>query len=427
MKFKVIGLNHKSSPIELRELFSLSEIEICELLQSVKQDKRVNEAFILSTCNRTEFYILSGDNVDIISYLDSLLKKQKHISLKENKKHFYVHLDINAVQHLLSVATGIDSMVLGEPQILGQVKEGYRLACDCSTAGPFLNKLLHIVFRVGKQARINTQIGYGSVSVSYVAVELAKKYFSNLKKCIALLIGAGDTGKLVTKHIMDAGIKKLYITNRTSSKANELSSKFKGKVIPFKNMKEVMQKVDLIISSTSATDYIITKEELKTIMKKRTQRPLFIIDIAIPRDFDPQIRKLKNIHLKNIDDIKKITDRNLEKRKKEIPKVMSIINDGTQSFLDWQKAYKLNPIIKALIKKIDTIQKEEIEKNRERLSEKELKKLNAIAQNISKKILHSPITKLKEMKDDIHHGKTKLELIIELFDLKDELESMKKL
>ena len=167
--------------------------------------------------------------------------------------------------------------------------------------------------------------------------------------------------------------------------------------------------------------------KMKTIMKKRTQRPLFIIDIAIPRDFDPQIRKLKNVHLKNIDDIKKITDRNLEKRKKEIPKVMSIINDGIQSFLDWQKAFKLNPIIKALIKKLDAIQKEEIEKNRERLSEKELKKLNVIAQNISKKILHSPITKLKEMKDDIHHGKTKLELIIELFDLKDELESMKKL
>ena len=420
MKFKAIGLNYKSSPLKLREQLYFSKIEIRELLNSIKQDKIIQEALILSTCNRTEFYTLSDDGTDVTNYINSLLIKYKNIKLKENRDYLYIYLDIDAIRHLMSVATGIDSMVLGEPQIFGQVKEAYKLACDCSSNGPFLNKLLHLTFRIGKQARINTRIGYGSVSVSYVAIESVKKFYADLAKYSALLIGAGDTGKLVTKHIVDAGIGKLFITNRTISKAKELASQFQGKIIPFNKMKNIMTKVDLVISSTSSPDYIITKNEMKDIMSQCSHRPLFIIDIAVPRDFDPEIGKLNNVFLKNIDDLQKIADKNLEKRKKEIPKVQAIIENGIKSFLDWQKTYKLNPVIKSLIEKMENIRKEEIEKNKNLLSKQELKRLNIISKNIIKKILHSPINKLKELKDDIYHGKTKLELITELFDLKDE-------
>lgn len=420
MKFKVIGLNYKSSPLKIREQLSFSEIEVREFLNSIKQDKIVHEALILSTCNRTEFYTLSEDEIDVIDYINSLLMRHKNFKLKGNKKYLYIYLDDDAIRHLMNVTTGIDSMILGEPQIFGQVKQAYKLACDCSTTGPFLNKLFHITFRVGKQARVETRIGYGSISVSYVAVELAKNFFKDLKKHSVLLIGAGDTGKLAIKHIIDTGIKKLFIANRTISRARELANQFQGEIVPFNKIKEKIAQVDLVISSTSSKKYLLTKKDIEKIMNKRHNSPLFIIDIAVPRDFDPEINNLNNVILRNIDDLQKIVDKNLEKRKREVPKVQVIIERGIKTFLDWQKDYKLNPVIKKLIGKIEKIRKEELEKWTNLLSSEEFKRLNTLSKNITEKILRFPIAKLKELKDDIYHGKTKLELINELFDLKDE-------
>ncbi|MCP2520115.1 glutamyl-tRNA reductase [SCandidatus Aminicenantes bacterium Aminicenantia_JdfR_composite] len=424
MDLIVTGVNHKTAPIEFREKISFSRSEILNALKEIKKENSLKESLILSTCNRTEIYgCVNTNEVNGEEYIKNFIRKFKKIDTSTNNQYFYTLNSEEAVRHLFKVASGLDSMIVGESQILGQVKEAYALSCEAKANGIILNKLLHWTFRVGKRARTETEIGIGAVSVSSAATELAQKIFKDLSKRSALLIGAGETGELTAQHLKEKEIGELYITNRTFKKAEVLARKLKAKAIPFENMEEIFKRVDVIISSTSSKEYLITADYMKKIMNFRNYQPLFIIDISVPRDFDPKINKIYNVFLHCIDDLQKIVDKNLEKRKGEIPKVLAIIEEEVKKFFQWYRSLKVTPIIKGLQRKIEEIRISELKKNRKYFKEEDWKNLELLTKSMMNKLFHITMIKIKEFNEDSQMGLLRLDTVREIFGLEEYLEN----
>lgn len=395
MNLSAISINHHSAPVELREALHLSEEEIAELVAKIKGNI-FTEGLIISTCNRTELYGFPAFNKLSLPDIQKVLIEHK--SVKDiSAENFQTYHSFSAVEHLFRVATGIDSLLIGDNQIFKQVKDSFQLAEDLSFAGILSKRIFDAAIKTGKRAISETQISEGAVTVSYAAVQLIEKIFSNLSKKSALVIGAGETGEIAAKHLRDRGIGRLSITNRTLDRAEKLASALNAKTIPFGNFKDYVYEYDIIISATSSPELILSKLDIENAMKRRNYGSMVLMDIAVPRDIDPATKKLDYVFYHDIDSLNIIVDQNLAKRRDEIPKVEKIIKEELDSLISWYNSLEAGPTIKSLRDSFELIRSEEVEKNKNRFSNDDQEKLDIVTKRIINKILHHPMIELKKL------------------------------
>jgi glutamyl-tRNA reductase len=417
----IIGLNHKTAPIEVREKLAFQESEMEKALAQVHSLPSLKENMILSTCNRVEIFAISQETEKTIQELKDFLSRYHELPMKEFEKSLYLLIGEEAVRHTFRVASSLDSMVVGEPQILGQIKSAYTLATESGTSGIILHRLLHRAFHVAKRVRTETRIGDSAVSVSSVAVELAERIFGSLERRVVLLIGAGEMCELAARHLIAGGVEKILVTNRTYDRAVSLAQEFHGEAIPFDEMVRGLKRADIVISATDASQYLIDREQMLRVMKERKQRPLFFIDIADPRDIAPEVGDLENAYLYNIDDLQKVAHENIKDREKEAQKAEAIVQDEVVKFVRWYQSLEITPTIIALRGKCEEIRKRELEKmlsHHPHLSEKERQSIEAMTSAIINKILHDPLSRLKQ-KDEEAMSDIYVDVLRTLFQLPD--------
>ena len=397
MNFLSISINHRTAPVELREALHLSSEEIKELLKELKGNL-FSEGFVLSTCNRTEIYgfpIIPQTNFkDIQKFLTD--RKSNTCLSPKNFQNFF---SCGAVNHLFKVAGGIDSLLIGDNQIFGQVKEAFQFSEEFNFVGFLLRKVFDSAIIVGKRAKTETEISDGAITISYAAVQLIEKVFSYLNKKSALVIGTGETGELAAKHLKDKGIGNLAVTNRTLSVAEKLSREIHAKVIPFEDFRKNLHDYDIIISATSSSELILSNDDIKMAMKHRNNMPLILMDIAIPRDIDPSVKTIENVFYHDIDSLKIIVDQNLKKRQSEIPKVQKIVIDELVNFYSWYNSLEVTPTIVSLRRFFENVRSEEIEKVKNKLKAEEIEKVDLITKRIINKLLHQPTIELKKLSE----------------------------
>lgn len=416
----LIGLNHKTAPVEIREKLAFKNLPSHPLEVLRKEVSSFKEGLFLSTCNRVEFYfILELKNKNqFLTDFSNFLERASSLKWNELEPHLYFLENEEAVKHLFEVSCGLDSMVIGEPQILGQVKSAYKEALEHRTSGIVLNRLLHKCFFVAKKVRTETGIGGGAVSVSYAAYSLAKKILGSLKDKTVLLVGAGEMAELACMHFFSEGVKKVLIANRTLSKAIELADKFKGEAYSLDELPTALINADIIISSTGAPNYIITKNMVASILKPRKYRPLFIIDIAVPRDVEPEVNNLENVYLYDIDDLKSVVEENLKERKKEAARAQVIIEAEVFKFQKWLKELDFYPTLRALSEKVEILRRKELAKTFKKLknlSEEEKRAIEILTKSLVQKILYYPINFIKKSYHE--EGKYAISLIRSIFEL----------
>jgi glutamyl-tRNA reductase len=403
MELIVIGLNHKTAPIEIRERLAFPEDGIEKPLSQIKSLPSLKENMILSTCNRVEIYAVVQETEKAMLDLKGFLSQYHGLSLKEFEKRLYLLVGEEAVKHIFRVASSLDSMVVGEPQILGQIKSAYNMAAEAKTSGLILHRLLHRAFHVAKRVRTETKIGNSAVSVSFVAVELAKKIFGTLEKRTVLLMGAGEMCELAARHLVSSGIEKVVVTNRTYERAVTLAQEFRGEPIPFEEIYRGLRRVDIVISATDSPQYLLHHEEVAKVIKDRKQKPIFFIDIADPRDIEPKVGDIENVYLYNIDDLQKVANDNIQDREKEAQKAEAIVRDEVVKFVNWYQSLEITPTIVALRKKFEEIRNKELAKIlslHPHFSDKERQSLEALTSAIINKILHNPLTLLKQKNEE---------------------------
>lgn len=399
MEIVLIGLNHKRASLELREKMAFPVGALEEPLRKMLEFPAIIEGLILSTCNRVEVLTAGKDIDQITRNVKTFISEFHQISFDEFDGHLYVHEDRGAIRHLFRVSSSLDSMIVGEPQILGQLKDAYREATESNTCGMILNNLVHHAFRVAKRVRTETEIGSSAVSVSYAAVELAKSIYESLDEKIVMLVGAGEMAELAAQHFLNQRVKKLLITNRTFERAETLAKMFQGTPIPFDTFRRHLVDTDIVLCSTGSPDPILDKEDIERTMRIRKNRPMFLIDIAVPRDVDPEVNGLQNVYLYDIDDLQGVVEDNLAQRKSEAIRAEAMVDEEVEGFQRWMQALEVTPTIKQLRKMLDEIRRAEVEKAlsvMRDLSKKERKALEAMSAAIINKILHNPITLLKE-------------------------------
>ncbi|PKL88365.1 MAG: glutamyl-tRNA reductase [Ignavibacteriae bacterium HGW-Ignavibacteriae-2] len=390
-----ISINHRTAPIELREALYLSRDEITELVAYLKENV-LSCGFILSTCNRTELFgIHKYGKIDFNLILDALInfKKVDGISAKNFEKYFAC----SAVNHIFQVATGIDSLIIGDSQILGQAKEAFQLSEDLNFMDSILRRVYDTSLKVGKRAIKETKIGEGAVTISFAAVQVVEKIFSSLEEKSALVIGAGETGQLAALHLRDLGIGKLAVSNRTIERARNVAEKLDAEIIPFENLKDDLHRFDIIFSATSAEGLLIQFDDIKNVMKKRKGNPVCLMDIALPRDIDPTVRKLDNVFYNDIDSLKVVVDQNLKKRQEEIPLVKNIIMEEMINFYGWYNTLDVVPTIKTMREFFESIANDELEKIKNKVGTEEYEKINDMTRRLLGRLLHNPTMKLREI------------------------------
>ncbi len=416
MNLLATSINHKTASVELREALYLNSEEIKEYFKRV-QGKFFSEGLVISTCNRTEIYgIPVSQNISPKEVQDSLLQLKYVSGLTQD--NFQNFVSGSAIRHLFSVACGIDSLMIGDNQIFKQVKDSFQLAEENHYAGFLMKRVFDSAVRAGKRAITETRISEGAVTVSYAAVQLIEKIFSNLSRKSALVIGAGETGELATKHLKERGIGNLAITNRTYERAEKLAESLGTKILPFNNFKDSMHEFDIILSATSAENLILTRDDIKGLMKKRKNNPCVLMDIAIPRDIDPEAKNIDYVFYNDIDSLNIIVQQNLAKRKEEIPKVEKIIDEELAGFLTWFNSLEAAPAIKDLRDFFEAIRAEEFEKNKNRFSPEDQEKVEIITKRIINKILHHPTVELKKFGENGTNSDEfaiKISIIRELF------------
>lgn len=392
----LLGVNHKSTPVEIREKMALTG-GYEEPLKGLKNIPGCKEYYLLSTCNRVELLLVAQAGVQLETDVLTFLFGDR-VSVEECRKYIYVHHNEDAVNHFFMVAASLDSMIVGEAQILGQLKEAYRYASELRCTGPLLNKLIHKSFSVAKRVRSETGIGSSAVSISYAAVQLAKKIFGNLKEKQVLLVGAGEMAELAAEHLVGQGVRKVVVANRTLSRAVDLAKRFNGVAVTLEEITTQLENVDIIISSTGATEVVISKEDVRPIMRSRRNKPLFFIDIAVPRDLDPELIDLENVFLYDIDDLTNVVEMNKSEREKEAVKATRIVDEEALKFHRWREGMSITPTIMAMRKKVEDICVTELERTLKRidgLSEAEQKSLEKMATSIAAKVIHDPLMYLK--------------------------------
>jgi glutamyl-tRNA reductase len=398
MEIVLIGLSHKTAPVEVRERFFSPQEKGEGFLGRLMGLPVIREGLVLCTCNRMEVTAVVEGGDDWANRLRDFLAEAAGMMGSDLEPYLYVLRGEDAVKHIFRVTASMDSMILGEPQILGQVKEAYRQAAENKAAGLILNKLFHRSFFVAKRVRTETKMATQAVSVSFAAVELAKKIMGNLDDKRAMLIGAGEMSELSARHLISQGVREIWVTNRTASRAMDLAQELGGRAVPFQDFPPMLKEVDIVVSSTGSTHYIIHKEQLTGVIRARKNKPMFFIDIAVPRDVDPAINEIDNIYVYDIDDLQGVVESNKEERRKEIQKAEEIVEQGAESFKRWLSSLEVLPTILDLRQRLEKIRKEEMDKTLALLknaSEEEKKALNLMTQSIINKILHHPLSLLK--------------------------------
>lgn len=398
MQLAVLGLNHNTAPVELREKLAVSEEKLPYFYAQILQNERIYEAMILSTCNRVEYYIVTDDFLCNVENVLQIISEENGVDYSELRKHTYIHCGDDAVRHIFRVASGLDSLVLGEPQIFGQVKDGFRLANIHGKMDKLLKKLDEFTIKTSKKVRTNTGISENPITVSYSAVELAKKIFGELKNKSALIIGAGEMCELAAKNLRNADISEIFVTNRTYARAEKLAQEINGIPVDFERFTEYLKKTDIVISSTGAPYYVLEHDQVKNAMASRKYEPMFFIDIAVPRDIDPKINNIENTYVYDIDDLKSVVEANKKAREKEAVKAMEIVEQSVADFHKWVESLKIVPVIKEMRGMFEDIKEMELERfiNKSKIEDEQTKKLlNNILNSYMNKVLHTPLTNLK--------------------------------
>ncbi len=391
----LVGLNHRTAGVDVRERFALAN-HCDEEHWALPCTGAVSESIILSTCNRVE--ILAAGTGEVAEQVLRNWAGARKSDVEELRPYVYVHKNLEAVRHLFSVASSLDSMVLGEPQILGQLKTAYRKAVKSRATGVILNRLLHKAFSVAKRVRTETAVASSAVSISYAAVELAKRIFGDMREHKAMLVGAGEMAELAAMHLLQAGIADILVANRTLVRGQELAKQFNGHAIPFEDMPRHLLDVDIIITSTGSQEPIIRARDIRAALKVRKNRPMFFIDIAVPRDIDPDVNGLDNVYLYDIDDLKEVVEENLATRRDEAAKAAEIVNEEVVQFSRWLASLDMQPTIVDLIKKGQRAAEEELAKTLKRLGpvdDNTREALEAMAGALVRKLNHDPIMFLK--------------------------------
>lgn len=399
MNLHTVGLNHDSAPVEIREKLAFSASSVPIALSSFVQTFPTSEAVILSTCNRVEIYATSSDNSLNKEMLLDFLSAFHDLPKEEFADHMYHYQDMDAVRHLFFVSSSLDSLVRGETQILSQVKEAYMTATSAETTGSILNQLFQRSLNVAKEVHTKTSIGKGKVSVSSVAVDLAIKIFKDFSDKTLFIIGAGEMCELVLKNLVERGAKTAIVANRNYDKAKTLAEQYDGKAINYENLQDYLPQADIIISSTAATHYVIHTEHIKNAIKVRRGNPMLLIDIAVPRDINPEIAKIDNVYLYNIDDLQTVVSSNIDDRESELGKCQAIINKEVDKFMAWFEELKIGPAIAQLRNHFHEIGEQELERLRPklgRIAHEEWEHIVYSMQRTLNKILHEPAKVGKE-------------------------------
>ncbi|MEW6388387.1 MAG: glutamyl-tRNA reductase [Thermodesulfobacteriota bacterium] len=398
MSLVLLGVNHKTAPVALREKLGCLIPEVGEAYRRLLSNPEIQEALFYTTCNRVEVIGVTEATEAALGKLKAFLASHPEISGADLDACLYVWQDGDAVRHLFRVASSLDAMVVGEPQILGQIKEAYRQATRHRATGVILNRLLHKTFSVAKRVRTETGIGDHAVSVSYAAVTLGRKIFGSLAGKTVVLLGAGEMGELALEHLKGQGVASIIVANRTLERGVKLAQRFGGEAVSLEELADQLLRADILISSTGAEHFLLTQEQVKAAMRRRKQRPLFLIDIAVPRDLDPRINELDNVYLYNIDDLKEVVEHNRQQRQQEAARAERLVAGETLKFLDWLETLAVFPTIISLKGKAEGICQAELKKTLAQLgplSPEQCQALEVLTQSITQKLLHDPIMFLK--------------------------------
>lgn len=418
MGFLAFGINHNTATVDVRERVAFAPDQLADALLQFRDETLSGEVAILSTCNRTEIYC-TQEQADAGGLIDWLA--QYHgLDPAALMRCSYVHKNAAAVQHVMRVAAGLDSMVLGEPQILGQMKDAWQSARTAGTLGPYLDRLFQSTFNTAKQVRTDTTIGANPVSVAYAAVSLARQIFADLSRSTALLIGAGETTALVARHLSDQGVRKIIIANRTLERAQALSEPLGGRAITLDQIPDVLAECEIIITSTASPLPILGKGAVERALKQRRHRPMFMVDIAVPRDIEPEVAKLPDVYLYSVDDLSEVIEENKRSRQDAAQEAERLVELGTDEFMQRLRAREAVDVLKRYRQRAEQTRDEELEKAMARLSRDAdpASVMRQMARALTNKLLHEPSVQLKRMSAE---GRSEsLSLAIELFALEDD-------
>jgi glutamyl-tRNA reductase len=414
----VSGLSHRNAPVAVREQLALDEDKLREILRDVQGTGVAGELVILSTCNRVEVYGVADAPGEARAAVFRHLCRQRGVDPASVEPVLYTHLDEAAIQHAFRVAASLDSMMIGEPQILGQAKEAFALAQACETVGPTLHTLFSQAFAVAKKVRTETEIARHAVSVSFAAVELAKKIFAALSGRAVLLVGAGKMGELAARHLVEHGAFPIYVANRTWARAQEMARALAGTAVPFAEIGAALASVDIVVTSTGAADPVVTRPQVQAVMHSR-RRPLFFIDIAVPRNVEASVNTLENVYVYDVDDLQSVVDANIRERRREAHRAEALVEREVAKFAARLRDVEVIPTIVSLRARLESIRQAEVQRALARLpsATPEVRDaLDLVSSAIVNKILHTPITKLRES-SRAGAGRSWTEFVHELFGL----------
>ncbi len=400
MMLTVIGFDYKSTPIALREKLAISADRMPAVLREIRENCRPRELMVLSTCNRVEFYLVGNEEDRGIQAFTDWLRRRSDDGEAGLERNAIVLTHRAALMHLFRVACSLESMVIGEPQILGQVKEAYRLSLAHDCHGPFLNGLMPRVFRAAKRVRTETNIARFPVSISRGAVQLAGSIFESLEDKSVMVIGAGEMAELTVIHLMKMGIQGLQITNRTFASAVALAERYQGRAVRFEDLGRCLPEADIVVSSTGAPGFVITKQMARRAMEIRKGRPLFFIDIAVPRDVDPEVHQLSDVYCYDIDDLQAVSKANKQERAMEVLQAQAIIEQEIDHYAQWYDCQPVIPTIKALRRYFEDVGEQELQKSLSKLghlSDRDAVQMRKLVRKLVNRLLHTPSTRLKEM------------------------------
>jgi glutamyl-tRNA reductase len=414
MRVVSIGVDHTTAPVEVREAFAFGAEDATRFL--CEETAGLPERLLLSTCNRTEFLAVAREEEeDPVGRLVELLNKARGIETERRNGYARVHRGEEAIRHLFRVACGLESMVLGEAQILGQVKEAGEAAAACGAAGPVLRRALETAVRVAKRARTKTAIGEGAVSIASAAVDLARRVFGDLDERSALVVGAGDTGRLVARHLRKAGIARMTVANRTLGRAQDLAQEVGAEPWGLCGVPPALREADVVVCSTGSETPILSRDEIRLAMKTRKNRMLLLLDIAVPRDVDPAVATIDNVFLHDIDTLNHIVDRNLEVRQRAVPAVEAMVEEAGAAFLAWERQLSVVPTIKELRRRFEEVRREELANNLKRIPPEAREQAERLTESLVARILHEPTVTLRRASSEKGGGKDLIAALRRLF------------
>jgi glutamyl-tRNA reductase len=413
MAFNILGINHKTAPVALREKVAFGEDRLVAALRTLRQESGVAEVVILSTCNRTELYWAgSASGAELSQWL-----ARHHGNNLDLASSLYIHQDSRAVEHAFSVASGLDSMVLGEAQILGQLKDAYRVAQETGSTGPTLNKLFQAAFSAAKRVRSETRIGANAVSLASATVSLARRVYADLSVHNALIVGAGEMNALTARHFMSAGVKRMVIANRTLGRAQKLAEQIKAHAVGLADLERELTEADIVISCTASAVPIISKRAVEAAIRARRRRPIFMVDMAVPRDIEPEVADLEDVYLFSIDDLQQLVDENRQQRELAADGARLVINEEVARFLAQARAHDAGPAIRALRQQADGIRRQTVEQARRMLAagKSSDEVIEYLANTLTNRLLHAPTQALRQASElaDLALAETMTRLLTE--------------